>query len=352
MLYTSYERKIKMRAGFIERAEVAYYKDVEEPVLENASDVKIQVKATGICGSEVHAYHGKHPYRIPPVVSGHEFAGVVVEVGKGVRRCKVGDRVTAEPQYGCGSCPACKAGKYNICSQKKVLGSGGWSGSFGEYIVVPEQTIVPLSDSVSYEQGALIEPIAVGMHAVRKNHVSIDDTILIIGAGTIGLGLLLSVMVCNPRCVGMADVVDYNLEIARQMGCTYVINNQKENLEEKIKEITDGQGADITFLAFGNASVVEEAAKCTKRGGIVSEIALMPNGEGAPYALIQAKEIAVIGSNMYTYDDYMAVMDCISKGVMDTSLLVTHRYPIEQMKEAMEMADKRPEPVIKVMMSF
>lgn len=341
-----------MRAGYIERPEVAYYKEVEEPRIERDTDVKIQVKATGICGSEVHAYHGKHPFRIPPVVSGHEFAGVVVETGKAVKSCKVGDRVTAEPQYGCGVCAACKSGRYNICSHKKVLGSGGWSGSFGEYVVVPEQTIVPLADTVSYEQGALIEPIAVGMHAVRRNHVSIEHHILIIGAGTIGLGLLLSVMACNPKCVIMADVVDYNLEIAKKMGCTYVFNSKKENLEEKVKEITDGQGVDITFLAFGNSFVMEEAAKCTKRGGIVSEIALMPNGEGAPYALIQGKEIAVIGSNMYTYDDYLVVVDCIAKGMIDTSLLITHRYPIEQMKEAIEMADQRPEPVIKVMMNF
>lgn len=341
-----------MRAGYIERPEVAYFKEVEEPVLKTDTDVKIQVRATGICGSEVHAFHGKHPFRIPPVVSGHEFAGVVVETGKEVKKIKVGDRVTAEPQYGCGTCPACRAGRYNICSNKRVLGSGGWSGSFGEYIVVPEKTVVRLADTVSYEQGALIEPIAVGMHAVRKNHVSIDHTVLIIGAGTIGLRILQSVMACNPKCVIIADVVDYNLEVAKQMGCPYVLNSKKENLEQRIDEITDGQGVDITFLAFGNGQVVEHAARCTKRGGIVSEIALMPNGESAPYALIQGKEISVVGSNMYTYEDYVAVMDGIAKGLIDTSLLVTHRYPIEQMKEAMEMADKRPEPVIKVMMNF
>lgn len=341
-----------MRAGFIEKPGAAYFKEVEEPQIVNDTDVKIQVKATGICGSEVHAFHGKHPFRIPPVVSGHEFAGIIVEVGKGVTKYKPGDRVTAEPQYGCGECPACRAGRYNICRDKKVLGSNGWSGSFGEFVVVPEKTIVPLKKEVSFEQGALIEPIAVGMHAVRQNRISISDTVLIIGAGTIGLGILLSVRACNPRCIIMTDVVDFNLEAAGKMGCTHVINSTKESLGEKIMEITEGKGVDITFLAFGNGPVVEEAAKLTKRGGVISEIALMQNSERAPYELIQSKEISLIGSNMYTYEDYMVVVDCMAKGLIDTSQFITQRYPIEMMQEAMDMADKRPEPVIKVMLEF
>ena len=341
-----------MRAGFIEKPEVAYFTDVEEPQIEKPTDVKIQVKATGICGSEVHAYHGRHPFRIPPVVSGHEFAGVVVETGSAVTACKVGDRVTAEPQYGCGVCPACRSGRYNICQDKKVLGSNGWSGSFGEFIVVPESTVVPLKDSVSFEQGALIEPIAVGMHAVRQHHVGIDTTVLIIGAGTIGLGILLSAKACNPKCVIMADVVDYNLDVAKSMGADYAFNTKTENLVDEVLKLTDGQGVDICFLAFGNAGVMETAALCTKRGGTISEIALMPNGTGAPFAPIQNKELNIAGSNMYVRDDYLAVASCMDKGLMDTSRMITQRYPIEEMTQAMQMADLRLEPVVKVMLHF
>lgn len=341
-----------MRAGYIERPEVAYFKEVEEPGIMNDTDVKIQVKAAGICGSEVHAFHGKHPFRIPPVVSGHEFAGVIVETGSRATKYRVGDRVTAEPQYGCGECPACRSGRYNICEKKQVLGAGGWSGSFGEYVVVPEETVVPLGDEVSYEQGALIEPIAVGMHAVRQNQVTMDTALLIIGAGTIGLGLLLSVKACNPRLVIMADVVDYNLEIAEKMGCGHVVNTRTQNLEEEVQKLTGGRGVDISFLAFGNAGVVESAARCTKRGGTISEIALMPDGTGAPYGVLQNKELKLVGSNMYVHDDYVAVVNCLEKGLIDTRYMITQRYPIEQMTEAMRMADTRPEPVIKVMLTF
>ena len=181
-----------MRAGYIEAIRKADFRDdMPEPVITQPGWVKIRVRVCGICGSEVHAYHGLHPFRIPPVVSGHEFSGDVVEVGEGVTRCKVGDRVTAEPQYGCGECWYCKNGLYNVCTSKRVLGSNGWSGPMGEYVVVPENTVVRLADSVSYEEGALIEPVANGMYAVRKAGITKDTTICIIGCGPIGLGDLL-----------------------------------------------------------------------------------------------------------------------------------------------------------------
>ena len=150
-----------MRGGYIEDIRVAYYRDdLPEPQLEKPTDVKIRVRACGICGSEVHAYLGEHPFRIPPLVSGHEVAGDVVAVGEAVTAVKVGDRVVVEPQYGCGECWYCKHHLYNVCTAKKVLGSGGWSGGLGEFIVTPEQTVISLANALSYEEGALIETVA------------------------------------------------------------------------------------------------------------------------------------------------------------------------------------------------
>ncbi len=166
-----------MRAGYFPELGVAEFRsDMPEPQIRYDKDVKIRIRKCGICGSEVHALHGMHPFRIPPVLSGHEFAGDVVEVGKGVTKFKPGDRVTGEPQYGCGECYYCKHGMYNLCTSKRVLGAsykvpeldnGEWTGSMGEYIVVPEKTVVKLADNVSYEEGALIEPVANGIYAVR-----------------------------------------------------------------------------------------------------------------------------------------------------------------------------------------
>lgn len=342
-----------MRAGYIDGIKEASFRtDLPEPQITQDNQVKIRVRSTGICGSEIHAYHGLHAWRVPPLVSGHEFAGDIVEVGSGVKDYKVGDRVTAEPQYGCGECPLCKKGKYNLCADKKILGATYWSGSFGEYIVTPESTLVRLSDDVSYDEGALIEPIAVGMHAVRTNNVSEQDTVVIIGVGTIGLGVYLSAKIFNPKKIILIDVVEFNLEKAKEMGAEHVINSAKEDVLAKVMELTDGQGADITFLAFGNAATVKQAAQVTTRGGIVSEIAVMPDGVAFPYPDLQIKELTLVGSNMYVREDYEVVCQAIGDGKMDLSKFITKTYPIEQMPEAMEVMDKRAEPIVKIMLQF
>lgn len=342
-----------MRAGYISEIKKAVFlKDAKEPEITKADQVKIKVVSAGICGSELHAYHGIHQWRVPPLVSGHEFAGDVVEIGSDVTMCKVGDRVTAEPQYGCGECSFCKSGRYNICPDKKILGATYWSGSFGEYIVVPQQTVVKLGAKVSYDEGALIEPIAVGMHAVRENRVNENSSIAIIGTGTIGLGVYLSAKVFNPKQIIMIDVADFNLEKARQMGCLATFNSLKEDVAQKVMELTDGIGVDITFLAFGNAPTVRQACEITRRGGIVSEIAVIPSGTVMPFDLLQIKELTLVGSNMYVSEDFEVVCRAIEEGKMDLSKFITKNYPIEDFAEAMDVTDRREEPVVKTMLHF
>ena len=254
-----------MRAGYIDGIKQASFRtDLPEPQITAPGQVKIRVHVTGICGSEIHAYNGVHAWRVPPLVSGHEFAGQVVEIGSDVTMCKVGDRVTAEPQYGCGHCSQCRSGRPNLCRDKKILGATYWSGSFGEYIVVPQETVVHLSDNVSYEEGALLEPVAVGLHAVRHNGVNENTRVVIIGTGTIGLGVYLSARLYGAKEIIMVDVVDFNLEKARELGAEHTINSAREDAEARILELTGGEGADVTFLAFGNQPTVELAARVTR----------------------------------------------------------------------------------------
>jgi len=314
--------------------------------------VKIKIRCCGICGSEVHAYHGLHPFRIPPLVSGHEAAGDVVEVGPDVKDFKVGDRVVVEPHYGCGECWYCKHGLYNVCTNKKVLGAGGWSGALGEYIVTPEKTVIHLSDKLSYEEGALIEPVANGMYAVRNSNITKDSTICVIGAGPIGMGDFLCAKLYDPKLIVMVDISDFNLGKAREMGAEVLINSRKENLYDRIMELTDGVGVDMTFLAFGDEPTLNQAASITRRGGQMIQHALMVDGIGFPYRVHQQHELDFKAYNMYRREDFELICDAIEAGKMDLSHFVTQRYPIEQFKEAMIMADKRPEPVLKVMMEF
>ena len=342
-----------MRAGYMPAIRQAEFRDdMPEPQIEKADDVKIKVVNCGICGSEVHAYHGLHPFRIPPIVSGHEVAGDVVEVGPGVTRFKVGDRVTVAPHYGCGHCWYCGHGLYNVCPDKKVLGAGGWSGGLGEYIVTPEQTVVKLPDTLSYEEGALIEPVANGMYAVRHSNITPETNIVVIGCGPIGIGDFLCARLWNPKSILMVDVSDFNLQKAREMGAELTCNSRRENLAERVMELTDGVGADLVFLAFGDAPTVQQAFEITRRGGQIAQHALMEDGIAFPYRVHQQHELDFKAYNMYTFEDFELIARAIHEGKMDLSHFVTQRYPIEQFPEAIEMADKRPEPVLKVMMHF
>ena len=343
-----------MRAGYFEAVRVAYFRDDwPEPQITKPDDVKVRIRNCGICGSEVHAYHGKHPFRIPPIVSGHEAAGDVVEVGEAVTEFKPGDRVVIEPHYGCGECWYCKHGLYNVCTNKKVLGAGGWSGALGEYIVTPERTVVRLADNLSYEEGALIEPVANGMYAVRNVDITPETTICIIGAGPIGIGDALCAKLWNPKLIIVADIADINLERLKLM-CPDVVtvNSRKESLEQRVLELTDGVGADKTFLAFGDEPTITQACAITRRAGQVVQHALMEDGIGFCYRLHQQHELDFKAFNMYQKKDFELICDALAEGKMDLSHFVTQRYPIEKFEEAMYMADKRPEPVLKVMMEF
>ena len=239
-----------------------------------------------------------------------------------------------------------------MCTSKKVLGAGGWSGGLGEYIVTPEQTVLHLADNLSYEEGALIEPVANGMYAVRNTEITPETTIAIIGCGPIGVGDYLCAKLYDPKLIVMIDVADFNLEKVREMGCEHTINSRNEDLKAKILELTDGVGVDVTFLAYGDTPTLQQAAEITRRGGTMVQHALMLDGVGFPYQVHQQHELDFKAYNMYQHEDFELIAQAIAEGRMDLSHFVTQRYPIERFKEAMYMADKRPEPVLKVMMNF
>ena len=341
-----------MRAALIDKPYSVKFTDVPEPVITKGNEVKIKTVVTGICGSEIHAFHGTHPFRIPPVVSGHEAAGIVVEVGNEVKNCKVGDRVTVEPHYGCGTCELCREGLYNICSGKSVLGSKGWIGSFGEFFVAPEQTVIKLPDNLSFEEGALIEPISVGMHAVRKSGLGVGETVAVIGTGPIGLGVMLSAQLAGASKIIMTDALDYNLEIAQRMGCKHTINVLREDVRQKVSEITEGKGVDVTYIAFGNESTFADSLNITKRNGTISEIAIMGAPVKIPVSALQLNEMKLIGSNMYTRTDFEIVIDAIAGGKFNVEPFISKIMPIEEVERAMEIVDKKTEDVIKVLLSF
>lgn len=255
-----------MKAAVLQETYKIVLQDVPE-VQPQAGEVKIQVKFTGICGSEIHAFKGTHPYRKPPVILGHELAGEVVALGSNVQGFAIGDRVTVEPQIACGECQPCSQGWTNLCDRKVVLGTTDWTGSFAEYIVAHQNVVYKLPDNLSYEQGVMVEPLAVGVSAVRRSEMKLGDNVLILGGGTIGLVTLMAAREAGAKQIFVTDVVDFNLDKAREVGATTTINVRNQDPVKTILEQTDGRGVDLAFITAGVDQAVGQALQAVRKRG-------------------------------------------------------------------------------------
>ncbi|MGI6037385.1 MAG: zinc-dependent alcohol dehydrogenase [Limnochordia bacterium] len=336
-----------MRAALLKEVYEIEITDVPE-VYPKAGEVKIQVKLTGICGSEIHAFKGTHPYRKPPVILGHELAGDVVEVGAGVTEFKVGDRVIVEPQIACGKCPLCAQNLTNLCDNKIVLGTSQWSGSFAEYIVAPTSVVYKLPESLSYAQGVMVEPLAVGVHAVRVSDMRLGDNVLVLGAGTIGLVTLLAAKAAGAKNIYVTDVAEYNLKVAEELGAVKGINVAKENPLEAI----GSDKIDVVFVTAGLGPVVQQALQTVRKRGQVVIIALFDGPIQLEMFPITGKEIDIRGCMMYTGDDFQKTIDLMTSGQINVDPLISEILDIEETQQGLEIVDQKTKDAIKVLLKF
>lgn len=235
--------------------------EIDEPKVSKGN-VKIKVKWCGICGSDLHEFLGG-PIFIPvaqphplskneaPVVLGHEFSGEVVEVGDGVKNFKAGDRVVVEPMVVCGECPACKEGKYNLCSALGFHGLCGSGGGLAEYTVFPEEYVHKLPDSMTYEQGALIEPMAVALHSIRIANFNVGDTAIVLGSGPIGLATIECLKSAGAKLVVVLQRKSIRQEYAKRAGADVVLDPNVVDIAEEVKKLTGGVGVDFAFETTG-----------------------------------------------------------------------------------------------------
>lgn len=239
-----------MKAAVVTANEQVEYKEISEPQTRPGT-VKIRVKASGICGSDVPRvlYNGVHFY---PIVLGHEFSGVVTETGEGVSRIKVGDKVSGAPLLPCGKCPDCRRGNFSLCKHYSFAGSRE-QGSNADYIVLPEENVVPFDPSLSFEQGALFEPSTVALHGVLQNRFTGGGTAAILGCGTIGLFTLQWARILGARQIVAFDVDDRRLALARRLGADACVNTTEEGFIQTALDFTGGAGFDDVFETAGAA---------------------------------------------------------------------------------------------------
>ncbi len=337
-----------MRAAVVTEPYKVEIQEIERPSV-GPKDVLIKVKCAGICGSDLHLFMGSHAFRKPPAILGHELAGEVVEVGSEVTKFVVGDRVTVLPQIGCGECEFCQRGLVNICLNKTVPGTPKWNGTFVEYFVAPENVTYKLAEGVSYEAGAMAEPLAVAVHVVsRLGSLENKESVAILGSGTIGLLCLIAAKHYGFKKIICTDVLPYNLEMAKKLGADLTVNSQEEDVVEKVRAFTNGRGVDATFVAAGAPVIIDQASAITCRHGDVVLVAMITKQIPVNTYSFVFNEQRLLGAQTYQTEDFETAIKMINEG-LDLNQLITKILPMEETQKGLEILHQRTENVVKIL---
>lgn len=327
-----------------------YKVEIEErPIPEvGEKDVLIKVARAGICGSDIHLYKGTHAFRNPPAVLGHEVSGEVCEVGAAVTKYKVGDRVTVEPHIPCGECDFCKSGHMNLCKSKRVPGTPAWCGTFAEYFVAPEEIVYKLNDSVSYDVGVLVEPLAVAVQAMNCAADTKREAIAILGSGTIGLMTLAVAVKRGYKKIFCTDTAPFNRELAVKLGATAAYDPINEDVETLIKEATDGNGVDVCIVAAGAPNIIDQASNITKKLGEVVLVAMITKPIPVYTYSFVFNEQKLIGSMTYTTEAFKEACDMVNDGI-HIEPIITHCLPLEESGKGLGILDTKSENAGKIL---
>ncbi len=307
------------------------------PTLDEG-EVLIKVAYSGICGSDVSIYMGKHPRATPPVIIGHEFSGEVVEIKAANSHLKVGDRVAVEPLFNCGHCYACVDGAYNSCINLKMPGHNT-DGSFAEYAKAPVHRVYRIPEEVSMEVAATVEPTSVATGAVRRSRLKVGDHAVVLGGGPIGLLVGQVARLTSEVPVALVEVSDWRLELARKLGLD-TIDAKQENVRQAIMDRTNGRGADVIFDAAGAAPLTEQISSFIKVRGQIVMVAMPKEPRPVDLGIFAFKQAEMIGCRAFTYGDCEAAIAMMAAKKIDVPSLISHVMPLEQYIEGLEMAKK------------
>jgi 2-desacetyl-2-hydroxyethyl bacteriochlorophyllide A dehydrogenase len=314
----------------------------------NARDVLVKIKAAAICGSDLHIYKGLHPSAALPVPIGHEASGEIIDIGGEVTKHKIGDRVTMEPVITCGACEFCKRGQYNLCTRISFQYRQG-QGAFSPYYIVNEERAFKLPEHISFEEGALVEPLSVALHAVKKSGVSLGQSCAIFGAGAIGLLVTMLVRQAASDGLFVSDINPFRLSKALEFGARHAINSQEFDPVEYILENTAQLGVDHSFEAVGLGATLIQALTSLKKGGSTTLLGIFEQpGVELPANIFIQKEIKLIGSQGYCWD-FKDAITLLENKVVDLKTLVTHRVGLEKIHQGFEILMNPQSQAIKVL---
>lgn len=309
-----------------------------------AGSIKVKVDWCGICGTDLHEYlagpifapaaGSPHPITgdVVPITLGHEFSGEVVEVGDGAE-ANVGDRVAIEPTLFCGECTECRRGDRNLCKKLGFYGLSGGGGGMSEHAVVPAYMVHKLPEGLSTEQGALVEPIAVGLRAVRRSGLKEGQSAIVFGAGPIGAVTVQCLKAAGAGLIIVAEVAEARKRKAKEIGADFVIDPTEEDVVEKVHELTDGDGTDVSFDAAGIQETFQTALKATRKGGTVVNIAIWEGEISIHPNDIVLGELDIRGTICYSTEDFSDTISMLKNGEIETEGLITERIPLSDVVE-------------------
>lgn len=325
------------------------------PEIKQENDVLVKIKCVGICGSDVHYFlEGRIGDQIvkDKIILGHEASGEVVEIGKGVKNLKKGDKVSIEPGISCGICESCKKGKPNTCPSVKFLGTPPINGAFREFIVMPEENLIKIPEKLNFEEGVLAEPLAIGIYAVKLSQMEIGDDVAILGTGPIGLSILFSVRESGANKIFVSDLIEKRLEFARKLGADFIVNANSEDIVEFVKKFTNFRGVDISFEAAGKKETFKQVIHTTRICGKCLLVGI-PSDNTVEFDVhvMRRKELKLINVRRSAFCTEIA-LKMIESSDLPFKEMITHRYPFEKIEEALNLVAEYKDGVIKCVVNL
>lgn len=340
----------KMTQAIMTEPRNIIYQEVDIPEVK-PDQIKVKMKRIGICGSDIHVNHGKHPYTSYPVVQGHEVSAEVVETGKDVTNCKVGDKVTIQPQVVCGKCYPCTHGMYNDCEVLKVMGFQT-TGMASDYFVVDATKALVLPEEMSWDHGAMIEPLAVAVHAVRRYAADMTGKkAVVLGGGPIGNLVAQTAKALGAEVVLLSELSAYRLDTAKKCGIA-TVNPSEEDLLEAIIEACGEDRADVIFECIGINPTMKQAIAYARKGSHIVVVGVFGDLATVDMAAVQDHELTLLGSAMYREEDYIKAIELVAAGKIEFEALITHRFGFREFKKGYDTIDLEKDKAMKVMINM
>jgi Threonine dehydrogenase and related Zn-dependent dehydrogenases len=306
--------------------------DIPQPEYSE-DEVLVRVKACAICGSDVHGMDGSTGRRIPPVVMGHEASGIIEAIGKNVKSFKVGDRVTFDSTVYCGKCFFCRRGEINLCDNRRVMGvsCGDYrlNGAFAEYVSIPQHILYPLPDRVSFEQAAMVEPLSIAFHALRRSPVMLNDTAVVVGAGMIGLLIIQLLKIAGCGRIIAVDLIQEKLDMARKFGADVCLKSDKSDVAAQVYALTGNRGVDIAFEVVGITQTVQTAIAALKKGGALTLVGNISPKVDLPLQSVVTRQISLYGT-CASAGEYTHCLDLIASGKVDVDSFISAIAPLSE----------------------